>query len=249
MKKVILLIVLLIITFILNSCGKDNTIVNPPSSTIPSVPVLSYPPIDTTGISIPFTFTWMKADHAEKYTLQVALENTFTSPIINETIFADTSKTVTGLDSNTQYYWRVKAENSSGSSQYSAVWGFITGVPIPYFFQMDQIQFSGNTIGHQQIYFKTTKRTKISVEFTGETDAGSSNFIVSILAMDDSSSLAGTTIYYSSNQDEYNNAHFIVSEDISAIDPLYLAFRVELSRPPTGNKFVTMKNIRVSEYY
>ncbi|RPI13686.1 MAG: hypothetical protein EHM58_18025, partial [Ignavibacteriae bacterium] len=64
-----------------------------------------------------------------------------------------------------------------------------------FIFEKDLVEFSG-VQGEQHIYFKTTPKTKLSVAFTGETDAGTSNFQVNITAVSDTvNSLIPITIY------------------------------------------------------
>jgi hypothetical protein len=121
------------------------------------------------------------------------------------------------------------------------------GTTDPYFFKSDLLEYSNDSLGQNHVFFKTTKRGKVIVEFTGETDAGTDNFIVSIRAMSDTNSLAAVTIYQTSNSGDLNQAHTITSPDISTLDPLYLGFAVALSRPPSGTKYVRIKSIKVKE--
>lgn len=116
-----------------------------------------------------------------------------------------------------------------------------------YIFQNLLVEYSGSVQGEYHIYKMTTKRSKISVDFTGETDAGTSNFIVRIQAMSDSNTLAPLTIYETSDQTELNKTHTVTSPDLTTLDPLYLLFSVSLSRPPSGTKFVRIKSVNVKE--
>jgi hypothetical protein len=114
-------------------------------------------------------------------------------------------------------------------------------------YEKDLIEFSGSVLGETHVYFKTTKRTKLNYEFTGETDAGNSNFNVVVEAAQDTVGGAITTnIFNTSDQATLNKTHTVVTNDLSSYDPLYLIFRVSLTRPPSGTKFVRLKNIKVT---
>src|SRR5690606_22993619 len=63
------------------------------------------------------------------YQLQVSLEETFPSTVFEQAGITATSATVTGLDFNTLYYWRVRATNTSGDSEWSETWNFTTLPP------------------------------------------------------------------------------------------------------------------------
>lgn len=81
-----------------------------------------------------FTATWMKVSGATTYTLDVATDADFTSLLddYNNKYVGDIdSLSITGLDSGTTYYYRVRAVNSDGQSLSSnAVTVTTTGIAI-----------------------------------------------------------------------------------------------------------------------
>lgn len=68
---------------------------------------------------------WTDAFGATSYEVDVALDNTFTVSLQTYTVTAS-SKTLTGLDPNTQYFWRVKASDGSVFGATSVTWSFTT---------------------------------------------------------------------------------------------------------------------------
>jgi hypothetical protein len=82
------------------------------------------------------TLTWNASAGATAYRVQLATSNIFASPVVNDSI-PGTSRAVTGLQPNTDYYWRVYARNSVGVSAWSTTSRFTTGalaapgVPVP----------------------------------------------------------------------------------------------------------------------
>ena len=97
----------------------------------PAAPTLSSPADLQTAVPTSTTLAWNAVTDASTYTLQVATENTFASPVINRSGVATTSSSVTGLLGTTTYYWRVRGINSGGNGEWSAVWSFTTAEVIP----------------------------------------------------------------------------------------------------------------------
>jgi uncharacterized protein (TIGR02145 family) len=65
---------------------------------------------------------------AVSYTLQVSTTSSFGSFVYNLSGLRDTTQLVTALSTNTKYYWRSQATNNVGTSGYSTVYDFTTGV-------------------------------------------------------------------------------------------------------------------------
>jgi hypothetical protein len=62
--------------------------------------------------------------------VQISTNSSF-GGIIKDTTLTDTSVTISGLNFNTLYYWRVDASDSVGTSEWSSVWNFTTSPPPP----------------------------------------------------------------------------------------------------------------------
>jgi len=101
----------------LNTCFSSvNAALN--TITIPETPVLSAA-TNVTGAG--FTVNWSAVSGASEYLLDVATANDFSVMLTGYDALSvnGTSQAVTGLNPTTQYYFRVRAVNASGSSAYS----------------------------------------------------------------------------------------------------------------------------------
>jgi subtilisin-like proprotein convertase family protein len=92
----------------------------------PGAPTLLTPPNGATGTSTSAVLTWSAVANATGYTVEVATDAGFTN-IIHTNSVAGTTDTVNGLAILTQYFWRVRAENTCGTGVNSAVFNFTTG--------------------------------------------------------------------------------------------------------------------------
>ena len=105
------------------------TIVASPSSANLISPLNNSKEQDTT-----VNLIWYKVKETARYIVQVALDSTFSSFIMNDSTVTDTIKQIAGLSGNTVYYWRVASVNISGMSPFTSVWSFttklITGIKI-----------------------------------------------------------------------------------------------------------------------
>lgn len=92
----------------------------------PTVPVLALPLNNATGLIQPVTLKWRGALRVEKYELLVSTSNTFGTIIHRDTLLTDTSKAIFGLGNNIVFYWKVRAKNAGGISDWSDIWNFKT---------------------------------------------------------------------------------------------------------------------------
>ncbi len=102
--------------------------VHPP---LPSRPRLAFPDSNRADLPGDDTFIWKPVDFAEKYFFQLATDEAFTVPIISDSTRTDTSHTVSGLAEGRKYYWRVRAGNTAGVGEWSAIWNFSVLSPPP----------------------------------------------------------------------------------------------------------------------
>lgn len=93
---------------------------------VPSTPILLSPTNGATNQSTSLLFSWNAAANADHYWLQISTSSSFSTIVIGDSTITSTSHQVNYLSNGTQYYWRVKAMNSSGESGWSTVWDFTT---------------------------------------------------------------------------------------------------------------------------
>lgn len=133
--------------------------------------VTTVPPIPTATAasdksSISFTANWNTTTGASEYRLDVSTSNTFSSYVPgyqDRQVIGVNSLVVTGLTANTNYYYRVRARNSSGTSGNS---GTITSttllVGIPVATAATLLQSSGFTANWNPVPDATSYRLDVS---------------------------------------------------------------------------------------
>ena len=72
------------------------------------------------------TLTWNADTNATFYEVQVATDSDFTD-VVSETVTADVSYAVTGLEESTLYYWRVRPLNEACTGDFTETRRFATG--------------------------------------------------------------------------------------------------------------------------
>ncbi|PIP77712.1 MAG: hypothetical protein COW85_07570 [Ignavibacteria bacterium CG22_combo_CG10-13_8_21_14_all_37_15] len=92
----------------------------------PEVPILDLPSNGAIDQPLTPTLSWNASAGATSYSLQVSINNSFSSYVINENVGNITGKQIDGLNALTMYYWRVSANNNYGNSIYSSAWSFTT---------------------------------------------------------------------------------------------------------------------------
>ena len=103
-----------------------NNYVNP---TIPGATTLSAPANNTTGLDSLVNFSWSAVSQTYAYELQIAKDSNFTNIVVDASLGRiNASET---LNSNTQYFWRVRSSNSAGTGPWSIVDNFTTKQNIP----------------------------------------------------------------------------------------------------------------------
>lgn len=95
---------------------------------IPAIPVLLSPTNGATQTDTLVYLSWNVASRADFYTYQLSTTGDFNSVIVQETV-TDTVSSVGGLDLDTEYFWRVRAENAGGQSMWSTAFSFTTRQP------------------------------------------------------------------------------------------------------------------------
>jgi hypothetical protein len=97
------------------------------STGFPATPFLATPEDGTTDLPLQISLNWYRADSAKTYQLQLNRLETFSSRLmVLDTIVEDTTCSVEGLQSASDYYWRVAANNEYGTSTWSESYTFLT---------------------------------------------------------------------------------------------------------------------------
>lgn len=80
--------------------------------------------------TINLMLTWASQSEVTNYEFEYSSDSAFSSSgIIDDLSIPDTSVNLFGLNSNTQYYWRVRAVYGSSYSNWSPIWNFRTTIP------------------------------------------------------------------------------------------------------------------------
>lgn len=115
---------------------------------VPSIPVLASPLNNSTNQPLREPLLWHKSPVAYSYHLQISEDSLFQVLIYNDSIITDTTKQVSNLNPATSYYWRVKAKNESGVSNWSDAWSFTTqSTPMVFTASVTEITTSTATGG------------------------------------------------------------------------------------------------------
>ncbi len=91
-----------------------------------SAPTLQQP-INTAGdVSLSPQFQWTNDPDAVSYQIQVATDASFTNVVIDSNVSTNLFQAMTALERDTTYFWRVRAINGCGESEWSMVFSFLT---------------------------------------------------------------------------------------------------------------------------
>jgi len=162
------------------------------TETIPAPPTLISPSDGSVIDDDTPVFSWNASSGANSYGLQAAQDAGFTTLVIDTTT-SSTSYTPTTSLADGEYYWRVNASNSHGTSNWSVVWNFTIDVPINEPPTVTVLSPNGNEIfpsGSQvEITWEATDAEdgeNLSVNLYYSTDGGSSfPLIISTLEEND----------------------------------------------------------------
>lgn len=97
----------------------------------PETPILVTPVNSSFNHTTDLSFNWDSSLRADKYEFQLATDTLFQNIVVIDTSITGTSRVVTGLSYNTNYFWRVRAKNVGGNSSFSTIWNFRTKLQTP----------------------------------------------------------------------------------------------------------------------
>jgi uncharacterized lipoprotein YddW (UPF0748 family) len=101
------------------------------SITPPGTPWAIAPDHGAAGVSDTQRMIWSPRQPSSLYRLQVGFDSVFAPGLaIDDSLVTDTSYTVSGLKGMMKYYWRVRAGNPAGTSDFSSARSFTTGFPV-----------------------------------------------------------------------------------------------------------------------
>lgn len=86
---------------------------------------LSSPSDGATNVSLSPNLEWESIDGISEYQVQLATSNSFSSPLVDETV-SDVTFDASGLENDQSYYWRVQAANDGDSENWSTIFEFQT---------------------------------------------------------------------------------------------------------------------------
>jgi hypothetical protein len=95
-----------------------------------AAPTLVSPNNGATGVPTSPTLSWNSVSGATNYTVQLANNNSFSSPIVNQNTSSSSLVVSPALAGSTVYYWRVLASNTNTTSPWSGINNFTTGATI-----------------------------------------------------------------------------------------------------------------------
>lgn len=134
----------------------------------PVAPVLVSPANLATGVAANPTLSWAASTGATSYNLQVSTSATFATTVVNAIGVAGTSQALSGLQTNTTYYWRVSASNAIGTSAWSQTSLFTTLPPDP----CASLTGLGGTVLKQSSGFVSFRVGRLRYEATGDVASG-----------------------------------------------------------------------------
>ncbi|MBI5727960.1 MAG: fibronectin type III domain-containing protein, partial [Ignavibacteriales bacterium] len=98
-------------------------------TTLLATPVLSSPAAYSYGNVLNPTLSWAAVPGATEYRVQFSTDSTFAAITFDDTV-SITNKAYAGLANNTNYYWRVRAQNTNNQGAFSAMRRFTTKLTI-----------------------------------------------------------------------------------------------------------------------
>jgi hypothetical protein len=103
------------------------TFTTPAAATL-SAPALALPANGSTVSNVTPTVSWNQTAGASTYALQISIDSTFNSTVVNQTALTGTSYNVPAgiLSQGTTYNWRVAAKDASNTSEWSSIYTFKT---------------------------------------------------------------------------------------------------------------------------
>ncbi|MDP2209025.1 MAG: T9SS type A sorting domain-containing protein [Bacteroidota bacterium] len=144
-----------------NACGWGNySLVREFTVSFPSVPILKLPPNEAIDVALKSQFYMYSQFGAKFYNLQLSTDSLFNQIVHEDTLGFYAYITLGPFTASTLYYWRARAINDNGVSEFSLISQFTTGTDsislrftIPLIVQAnssvkkDTLKFGGHRLG------------------------------------------------------------------------------------------------------
>ena len=98
---------------------------------VPATPTLVAPSNNAANQATSLTLSWNSSARATSYAAEVSTVSTFATSIFYQAGLSGSPAAVSGLSAGTGYYWRVDANDASGTSAWSTVRYFTTAFAVP----------------------------------------------------------------------------------------------------------------------
>ena len=138
--------------------------------TIPDVPTLASPADIATGVAIDATLTWNSVSDADQYDVQVSARSDF-SRIFDEAedITATNFTPADNFSKNETYFWRVRAQNSAGTSEWALAYQFTTGTDVSNEASLPIVDFNlqvwpNPTVESTNLSFNLSQSTAVAID-------------------------------------------------------------------------------------
>lgn len=100
-------------------------------TTLLQPPALYAPANNAEDMALQVNLQWLANDSADYYFVQLATDTLFHQIVFNRDSITETNVTVSDLQANTKYFWRVQSSNGAVVSVWSDTWTFKTGQNVP----------------------------------------------------------------------------------------------------------------------
>ena len=99
--------------------------------TAPQITTVVVPQNGSTKTPLSIIMRWNPIDKALSYAIQISEDSTFTKVIVDQNNIVETKYNVSDLKNTKKYYWRIKANNIYGASDWTVTNSFTTLLPPP----------------------------------------------------------------------------------------------------------------------
>ncbi len=156
---------------------------------LPEVPTLLVPSNNLNTLTDSVLFVWKGDKLANNYTLQVAKDASFSSKIFDMKSITDTTIKLGGFEGATTYYWKVRATNNGGNSNFSDANKFSTGFPIEPTLIFPSFQQLKVELDPTLTWSKADLATEYKVQLSKGLSLDESKLLIDSIVVD-------TTLYY-----------------------------------------------------